>query len=99
MSIVRSDRKHRLQQSLIARDGKVCHYCGRPLQDSISGYNEDGISLDHVVPQANGGPDSIDNLVLACRRCNSKKKDKHYQEFRLAIETDAVILFLMGVSS
>lgn len=99
MSKIQTAHKRSLQKRLIARDGKFCHYCGKPLADSVGGYNEDGISLDHIMPQALGGSDSIDNLVLACRRCNLEKRTKHYQEYRLAIETDAAILLIMAVES
>lgn len=33
-------------------------------------------SVDHVVPWTQGGSDGLENLVLACVRCNSSKKDK-----------------------
>jgi 5-methylcytosine-specific restriction endonuclease McrA len=32
--------------------------------------------MDHVVPRSRGGDHSWENVVAACRRCNSKKKDK-----------------------
>lgn len=42
---------------------QVCVYCG------------DGsrLSLDHMIPRARDGLDEADNLVWACRRCNSSK--------------------------
>lgn len=30
-------------------------------------------TLDHVVPQSLGGSDELDNLALACRRCNERR--------------------------
>ena len=30
-------------------------------------------SMDHLIPRLRGGPDSADNLIPACRRCNSSK--------------------------
>lgn len=39
-----------------------CAYCGK-----------DANSLDHLIPRLRNGPDSADNLVPACRRCNSSK--------------------------
>jgi 5-methylcytosine-specific restriction endonuclease McrA len=30
---------------------------------------------DHLVPRAAGGAGTIDNLVLACRRCNCERGD------------------------
>lgn len=29
--------------------------------------------IDHVIPEARGGPASVDNFVLACRSCNARK--------------------------
>ena len=40
-----------------------CAYCGR------SGR----LSLDHLVPRLVGGPDDANNLIPACRSCNSSK--------------------------
>jgi 5-methylcytosine-specific restriction endonuclease McrA len=38
--------------------------------------------LDHKVPQHLGGTHEIENLVLACDVCNSKKSYRHtYEEF------------------
>lgn len=40
-----------------------CHYCG---EDST-------LSLDHLIPQFRKGEHSANNLVVACRSCNSSK--------------------------
>lgn len=42
-----------------------CVYCGAP-----------GGTIDHVVPVTRGGTNSPENLVSACRSCNSSKKDR-----------------------
>lgn len=31
------------------------------------------MTLDHIVPEAQGGPTTFDNLCFACRRCNEFK--------------------------
>ena len=82
---------------LAERDGYVCHYCGKHLVESEAGiFNEDGACVDHVIAQSNGGTDDPSNLVLACRGCNGRKRTKHYQEFRFQVETDGILMFLMG---
>ena len=48
------------------RHAATCCYCGR------SG----ALSLDHLIPRFNGGPDAADNIVYACRSCNSSKGSK-----------------------
>ena len=30
-------------------------------------------TLDHVVPRCAGGPDTLDNLLPACSKCNNRK--------------------------
>ena len=51
---------------VLARDGYVCAYCG-----------EEANTVDHVIPRAKGGDVfDMDNLVAACKRCNSSKRDK-----------------------
>jgi hypothetical protein len=48
------------------RDGYLCHYCGKQLTRLTA-------TLDHVEPIAEGGDNSIDNLVTACLDCNAKR--------------------------
>ncbi|WP_344751874.1 HNH endonuclease [Gryllotalpicola koreensis] len=47
-----------------------CAKCGRTVAD-------DGVKLvvDHVIPQAWGGTDSLDNYQALCQECNAGKKD------------------------
>jgi hypothetical protein len=48
-----------------------CGYCLAP-QALVLGWLE----IDHIVPEAAGGPDTEDNLWLACRLCNGYKSDQ-----------------------
>lgn len=43
--------------------GSKCIYCG----------SETNISIDHILPKYYGGSDNPENLVCACRNCNSSK--------------------------
>lgn len=52
----------------------LCKYCGK---DISSGYQ-----VDHVMPLSRGGSNWPDNLALACKSCNSSKKDKTLTEWR-----------------
>ena len=47
-----------------------CTYCG------TEGDPSNPLTADHFVPKALGGTDDRDNLVTACRRCNSAKRDR-----------------------
>src|SRR5688500_15528955 len=39
-------------------------------------FYDDQPCVDHVVPRTLGGPTELDNLVLSCRSCNSRKLNK-----------------------
>lgn len=47
--------------------GGRCAYCG----GGVDGKR--GLHLDHVIPLALGGPDTLENLVGACAKCNRAK--------------------------
>ena len=72
----RQERSSR-RSKLIQRDGKLCHYCGITK----------GKTVDHKIPVAKGGTNHIDNLVLSCGPCNSKKGAASYEDFCATIKT------------
>jgi hypothetical protein len=52
-----------------ARAGHCCEYCGLPERlVPLAGFQ-----IEHVIAKQHGGPDSDDNLALACHRCNLHK--------------------------
>ncbi len=57
------------RRGVFLRDGGVCQYCGRHAD-----------SIDHVVPRSKGGPHTWENVVAACHRCNSTKRDRLLHE-------------------
>jgi hypothetical protein len=63
--LVGAERK-RLVAEVSARDGAHCAYCGRT----------GDLTLDHVIPRSQGGPNDARNLVMACNSCNSSKGDR-----------------------
>jgi 5-methylcytosine-specific restriction endonuclease McrA len=67
---VTSRRKARLSE----RDGLWCYLCGE------AGTLEE-LSVDHVIPSSRGGSNLLENLALACFRCNAAKGDMLVEEF------------------
>jgi hypothetical protein len=51
--------------------GRACGYC--QTQERIVGYP---LHIEHIIPEARGGPSSEDNLWLACCVCNNAKGTK-----------------------
>jgi hypothetical protein len=58
-------RKSRWWQNRIAL-GR-CHYCDGQ-------FKPDELTMDHLVPVSRGGKASRNNVVPACKECNSRKK-------------------------
>ncbi len=57
------------RRNIFKRDHGTCQYCGaRP------GSAE--LTIDHVLPRAQGGVSRWDNCVLACVDCNSRKANR-----------------------
>ena len=54
------------RRNLFSRDRNRCQYCGDLFPTSE-------LSIDHVRPRSQGGPDTWENLVCACVRCNARK--------------------------
>jgi hypothetical protein len=48
-----------------------CEYCGYPEAASST-----PLEVDHIIPEARGGPTTFNNLALCCRRCNLHKHVK-----------------------
>ncbi len=52
--------------NIYARDRNTCQYCGRR-------YTRSQLNLDHVVPRAQGGRSTWENVVCSCVECNRRK--------------------------
>lgn len=52
--------------NLMRRDGQKCQYCGK----RVTGET---MTLDHVIPRAQGGESRWENLVVSCYDCNQRK--------------------------
>jgi len=49
----------------------VCIYCG----------SKTDLTIEHILPRSRGGPDTPDNAVWVCRKCNSSKGGKRLYEW------------------
>lgn len=66
------------RRNVFRRDHFTCQYCGKQ-------PGGDELTIDHVVPRAQGGESSWANCVLACLDCNKRKADRTPEQagFRL----------------
>ena len=65
MRTIFDDEKIKLQT------GQICNYCG----------SKSNLALDHIFSKQYGGTDDAENLVYACRYCNSSKGKKDLMEW------------------
>ena len=65
MRSIFDDEKIKLQT------GSICNYCG----------SKEHLALDHIFPQKFGGQNNAENLIFACRSCNSSKGKKDLMEW------------------
>ncbi len=63
-----SYREH--SNMVMARDNNRCVYCG----------SEENLVIDHLIPLLLGGDNEPDNLVASCRKCNSGKAGRLFEE-------------------
>jgi 5-methylcytosine-specific restriction endonuclease McrA len=61
-----------IRAMVVARDGGICHICGRP----------GATSADHVVALADGGSNFPSNLRASHRTCNYAKNARRSSELR-----------------
>ena len=66
------------RRNLFARDRNRCQYCGHF-------YPSSELSIDHVMPRSQGGPDTWENLVCSCVRCNARKGGRTPDQARMKL--------------
>ena len=64
------------RKNIFKRDNYQCQYCG---------FNSKELTIDHVIPRHKGGPDTWENLVAACLKCNILKGHKSINEAKLKL--------------
>ncbi len=58
----------------------LCEYC-----HSSERLSANRFTIEHLIPQSIGGSDELDNLALACLRCN--ERGLHYPLSDLPLES------------
>lgn len=58
------------RERVMERDGYRCVFCG------TIGWPNNPLTIDHILPEIDGGDHTLKNLQTACRRCNSRKSDR-----------------------
>jgi 5-methylcytosine-specific restriction endonuclease McrA len=81
--------------ALFRRDSHLCLYCGET-------FRPRDLSRDHVTPVIQGGRDTWNNVVTACRRCNNHKAGRTPEQAGMQllavpfVPTHAEYIYLQG---
>ena len=71
------------RRNIFKRDKFVCQYCSdQP--------GTEALTIDHVVPRAQGGESRWGNCVLACIGCNHRKADRTPQQAGMKLRREPV---------
>ena len=69
-----------------------CIFCGREVKTGTG---------DHIIPLSKGGPQSVENFMPLCKKCNASKGDKDLLEWWFAkgrrivdLDQDALVIYL-----
>jgi 5-methylcytosine-specific restriction endonuclease McrA len=62
------------RKAIFARDGFRCQYCFAAAEN-----------IDHVIPRSKGGQHVWENVVAACRPCNSRKGDSMLEQTSMTL--------------
>jgi 5-methylcytosine-specific restriction endonuclease McrA len=81
-------RKRKLPATLTAKQwtgikrdfNNSCAYCGMTEKEHIREFNE-RLHQEHFIPLSEGGEYSHNNIIPACKSCNSSKQDKDFFEW------------------
>ncbi len=88
INIRRKRRENTMKRVRIyIRDRYCCQYCGDHRQAK-------DLTLDHILPKAQGGATTPQNLVSACKKCNQRKGNRTPEQARMPLLTSQKLLRL-----
>jgi 5-methylcytosine-specific restriction endonuclease McrA len=68
------------RRNIFLRDNYQCQYCGvKPAMSELT--------IDHVLPRAQGGKTSWENVVLACTSCNTSKGNRTPEQAKMKMRS------------
>jgi 5-methylcytosine-specific restriction endonuclease McrA len=81
--LITAFRRHKKQvkfsrQNIMARDRWKCAYCGIKVSTQE-------MTMDHVIPRAQGGTTCWENIVTSCETCNAAKADRTPKQAKMKL--------------
>lgn len=76
------------KKNVMRRDRKTCQYCGAVNVE---------LTIDHIIPRSVGGLSNWLNVVVACKKCNSKKSDRTLERSGLRLRNKPHVPMFMSL--
>jgi 5-methylcytosine-specific restriction endonuclease McrA len=74
MATKRNIRQQQRDRDRIKQGRPNCHICGQAINYEADWLDPQSFVVDHVIPLAKNGPDTLENKRAAHRSCNSSKR-------------------------
>ncbi len=71
-----------------------CIHCNAKLVLAADGRSLGEATLEHIIPQTRGGTNAVENLAVACARCNREKGKRH--DHKRGLRLDDVVATLQA---
>ncbi len=71
-------KRQQIRKQLRERDGDNCCWCGIKLIFNCKLQNRFNTTIEHLVRRCEGGSNKLENLKLACRKCNNSRHSKSW---------------------
>lgn len=89
-----SGRNNRISNQVIyaqyAQHGRAsCEYCGKEVFSNVPVTANNRVIGDHRIPMSRGGPNTPDNIAIACKECDFMKGPLTKEEF-LSVFNDTI---------
>lgn len=63
---------YEVREYLLEKWNRTCVYCGA---------KDTPLEIEHIIPRSRGGSNRVNNLTLACHKCNQRKNNQMVEQF------------------
>jgi 5-methylcytosine-specific restriction endonuclease McrA len=72
-----------------------CIHCNAKLVVALDGGASPDVTVEHILPRTHGGTDALENVALACARCNHEKGVRHDPQKKTDARMNEVVKALL----